>query len=165
MAIFGPGDPARFLFLFRAIRRGRFLMFGKGETLYHPLYIDNLVDAFELAAARPGTGEVYLIGDADYYSLNDLVRAVATSMNMEVRIIHLPFRPLWWASTACEFICRPLNIEPPLFRRRLTGFGRIVRSALTRHVKDSTISQKLIWRLGSRELQNGIGRRGICECC
>ena len=122
MAIFGPGDPARFLFLFRAIRRGRFLMFGRGETLYHPLYIDNLVDAFELAAARPGTGEVYLIGDADYYSLNELVRAVATSMNMEVRIIHLPFRPLWWASTACEFICRPLNIEPPLFRRRADWF-------------------------------------------
>ena len=71
MAIYGPGDPARFLFLFRAVKRGRFLMFGSGDTLYHPLYIDNLVDAFELAGGRPGRGEVYLIGDAQYYSLND----------------------------------------------------------------------------------------------
>ena len=122
MAIFGPGDPARFLFLFRAAKRGRFLMFGDGETLYHPLYIDNLVDAFELAAATPGTGEVYLIGDAQFYSLNDLVRAVGTSMGQDVRIIHLPFQPLWMGAIACEAVCTPLGIEPPLFRRRADWF-------------------------------------------
>ena len=122
MAIFGPGDPARFLFLFRATKRGRFLMFGNGETLYHPLYIDNLVDAFELAAAKPGTGEVYLIGDAAFFSLNDLVRAVATSMDRHVRIIYLPFQPLWMAAVACEAVCTQLGIEPPLFRRRADWF-------------------------------------------
>lgn len=122
MAIYGPGDPARFLFLFRAVRGGRFLMFGAGRTLYHPLYIDNLVDAFLSASERPGTGETYLIGDARYYSLNDLVRAVAASMDREVRILHLPFAPLWAAAAACETVCRPLGIEPPLFRRRADWF-------------------------------------------
>ena len=122
MAIYGPGDPARFLFLFRAVKRGRFLMFGNGDTLYHPLYIDNLIDAFELAGDRPGRGEVYLIGDAHYHSLNELVRAVATSMNTDVRIIHLPFRPLWMAAAACEAVCTPLGVEPPLFRRRADWF-------------------------------------------
>ena len=53
MGIYGPGDPGRFLMLYRAVRRGRFLMFGDGETFYHPCYIDNLVDAFELAAEHP----------------------------------------------------------------------------------------------------------------
>ena len=122
MAIYGPGDPARFLHLFRAVKRGRFLMFGGGETLYHPLYIDNLVDAFELAAATPGTGEVYLIGDARYCSLNDLVKAVATSMGRDVQIVHLPLQPLWIAAVACETVCKPLGIEPPLFRRRADWF-------------------------------------------
>ena len=122
MAIYGPGDPARFLHLFRTVKRGRFLMFGGGETLYHPLYIDNLVDAFELAAATPGTGEVYLVGDAQYYSLNDLVKSVATSMGQGVQIIHLPFQPLWIAATACETLCKPLGIEPPIFRRRADWF-------------------------------------------
>ena len=122
MAIYGPGDPARFLFLFRAVRRGRFLMFGDGETFYHPLYIDNLVDAFLLAGARPGTGETYLIGDARYCALNDLVRAVAASLDREVRILHLPFAPLWAAAATCEAVCRPLGIEPPLFRRRADWF-------------------------------------------
>ena len=122
MAIYGPGDPARFLFLFRAVKRGRFLMFGDGKTLYHPLYIDNLIDAFELAGERPGYGEVYLIGDAEYHTLNNLVRAVATSMEAEVRILHLPFAPLWMAAATCETVCRPLSIEPPLFRRRADWF-------------------------------------------
>ena len=104
------------------MKRGRFLMFGSGDTLYHPLYIDNLVDAFELTGRRPGRGEVYLIGDAQYYSLNDLVRAVATSMDIQVRIHHLPFAPLWIAAATCEAICKPLSIEPPLFRRRADWF-------------------------------------------
>ncbi len=122
MAIYGPGDPARFLFLFRAVKRGRFLMFGDGQTLYHPLYIDNLVDAFELAASHPGRGEAYLIGDAQYYALNDLVEAVATAMGQSIRITHLPFAPLWVASAICEAVCMPLGIEPPLFRRRADWF-------------------------------------------
>jgi nucleoside-diphosphate-sugar epimerase len=122
MAIYGPGDPARFLFLFRAARRGRFLMFGDGRTFYHPLYIDNLVDAFELAGEQPGRGEVYLIGDERYYTLDDLVKAVGVSLEVDVKITHLPFLPLWVASVACEAVCTPLGIEPPLFRRRADWF-------------------------------------------
>jgi 2-alkyl-3-oxoalkanoate reductase len=38
-------------------------MFGNGQTTYHPLYIDNLVDAFELAAQQEfAIGGTYLIG-------------------------------------------------------------------------------------------------------
>ena len=39
-----------------------------------------------------------------------------------VRIIHLPFQPLWLAATACEAVCQPFGIEPPLFRRRADWF-------------------------------------------
>ena len=39
--------------IFRRVAEGTFPMFGSGRTLYHPLYIDILVDAFLLAMA-PG---------------------------------------------------------------------------------------------------------------
>ena len=52
-AIYGPGDPERFFMIFKRVARGTFPMFGNGKTLYHPLYIDNLVDAFMLCLA-PG---------------------------------------------------------------------------------------------------------------
>lgn len=123
-AIYGPGDPARFLMLFKMVAKGRFLMFGDGETFYHPVHIDNLVDAFLLAAEAGDdtTGETYLIGDADYWSLNDLVTHVAAAMNAEARIVHLPFWPLWLSSWACEMVCKPFRVSPPLFRRRANWF-------------------------------------------
>jgi nucleoside-diphosphate-sugar epimerase len=119
MGIYGPGDPGRFLMLFRQARKGRFPMFGDGETFYHPLYIDNLVDAFELCAAHAkAVGETYLIGDDRYVSLNELVRGVGRALDRPVRIVYLPFAPLWAAAALCEAVCMPLGIEPPLFRRR-----------------------------------------------
>lgn len=122
-AIYGPGDPERFFMLFKMVKKGRFLMFGNGKAHYHPVYIDNLVDAFELAAASErGDGEIYLIGDEEYYSLNDLVYAIAKTLGVDLTIRYLPFWPLWMAAAACELAYKPIGIDPPLFRRRVDWF-------------------------------------------
>jgi nucleoside-diphosphate-sugar epimerase len=125
-AIYGPGDPERFLILFRMVKRQSFLMFGNGRTFYHPVYIDNLVDAFVAAAEKEGVrGETYIIGDERYYSLNDLVRHVAHAIGVSVRIRHVPFWPLWSAALACEMACKPLRLTPPIFRRRVDWFRQV----------------------------------------
>lgn len=125
-AIYGPGDPGRFLILFRLVKRGTFLMFGDGDTFYHPVHVDNLVDAFELAAERNGIqGRNYIIGDEHYYSLNQLVQAVASAIEVPIRIRHLPFWPVWTAAWACETVCKPLRLSPPLFRRRVDWFRQV----------------------------------------
>ena len=125
-AIYGPGDPGRFLILFRLVKRGSFLMFGNGETFYHPVYIDNLVDAFELAATKEGiNGGTYIIADEHYYSLNDLVTHVAKAIDETVRIWHLPFWPILSAAVVCEKICKPLRLSPPLFKRRVDWFRQV----------------------------------------
>jgi len=149
MAIYGPGDPGRFLLLFRAVRSGRFLMFGDGKTLYHPLYIDNLVDAFELAAERSeAIGRTYLIGDDRYYSLNELVREVGQSLGLEVKITHLPFRPLWAAALVCEAVCVPLRIEPSLFRRRVDWFRQNRAFSIERAKRELGYRPKVDLRTG-----------------
>lgn len=125
-AIYGPGDPGRWLMLFRMAQKGRFLMFGDGETTYHPVYIDNLVDLFLLAAEKPeASGRTYIGGDERYYTLNDIVRMVGEAIDVDVDIVHLPFWPLWLASAAVEFACKPFGIEPPLFRRRADWFRQV----------------------------------------
>ena len=125
-AIYGPGDPGRFLILFRLVKRGTFLMFGDGDTFYHPVHVDNLVDAFELAAERNGIqGRNYIIGDEHYYSLNQLVQAVASAIEVPIRIRHLPFWPVWTAAWACETVCKPLRLSPLLFRRRVDWFRQV----------------------------------------
>lgn len=122
-AIYGPGDPERFVMLFRMVKKGRFMMFGSGKAHYHPVYIDNLVDAFELAAtAEKGIGEAYLIGDEKYYKLNDLISAIGEALGVKVTIWHLPFWPLWLTALACEIAYKPFPADPPLFRRRVDWF-------------------------------------------
>jgi len=126
MAIYGPGDPARFLMLYRQAKKGWFPMFGDGSAFYHPLYIDNFIDAFELAAEKPeARGQTYLIGDEEYFPIKELVRKVGTAMGIDVKIVHLPFRPVWVAALLCEALCMPLRISPPLFRRRVDWYRQV----------------------------------------
>jgi nucleoside-diphosphate-sugar epimerase len=122
-AIYGPGDPERFFMIFKRVARGTFPMFGDGKTLYHPLYIDNLVDAF--IAAMPldvGNGEAYLIADENYVEIEQLVKAVAAALGVIVRIPHFPLWPLVAAGHVCETICKPLGVTPPIFPRRVDWY-------------------------------------------
>ena len=122
-AIYGPGDPGRWLMLYRMVSTGRFLMFGDGKANYHPVYIDNLIDAFEFASLKNGTsGGTYLIGDELYYPLNELVLLVAGAIDTNVRVIHLPFWPLWLGAAATEAAFKPIGRQPPIFRRRVDWF-------------------------------------------
>lgn len=125
-AIYGPGDPGRFVMIFRRVAKGVFPMFGSGRTFYHPVYIDNLVDAF-LLAAQPGVGagRAYIIGDAEYFSIEELVRRVARAMGVPVRIPHYPIWPLLAAGHVCEKVCKPFGIEPPIFPRRVDWFRQV----------------------------------------
>ena len=125
-AIYGPGDPGRFVMIFRRAKQGRFPIFGSGRTYYHPLYIDNLVDAFVLAMQPgAGAGEAYIIGDDDYMSIEDLVKRTGTAVGTEVKTPHLPLLPLIVAGHLCEKLCKPFGIDPPIFPRRVDWFRQV----------------------------------------
>lgn len=122
-AIFGPGDLGRYFLIFKLLQRGWFPMFGSGKVLYHSLYIDNFLDAFELAMdPERGNGEAYLIADEGYQSIKTLVAMAAEAMGAEARFRHFPLWPLMAASHVVEAVCKPLGITPPLHPRRLEWY-------------------------------------------
>jgi nucleoside-diphosphate-sugar epimerase len=122
-AIYGPGDPERFLMIFRRVARGTFPMFGDGRTFYHPLYIDNLVDAFVQAMQDGvGDGEAYLIADDQYLEIEALVKRVGRALDVEVKIPHYPVWPVVAAGHVVEKACRPFGITPPIFPRRVDWY-------------------------------------------
>lgn len=126
--IYGPGDCGRFLMLYQFVKKGTFFMFSNGNIDYHTVYIDNLIDAFELASQIEGiNGEDFIIADERVYTLNDIITQVAGALGTKVKIRYLPFWPLWFAALVCELFCKPFGISPPLFRRRADWF-RMVRS-------------------------------------
>jgi nucleoside-diphosphate-sugar epimerase len=120
--IYGPGD-LRFWKLFSLVQRGRFVMFGTGQTYLHLVYIDDLVDGLILCAqVAASCGQTYILAGDRYVSLNELVALVAAAVDARRPPWRLPFWPLQLASTLCEGLLRPWGVEPPLHRRRAAFF-------------------------------------------
>jgi nucleoside-diphosphate-sugar epimerase len=121
-AIYGPGD-TRMLKMFRMVRRGLFFFVGDGEANFHPVYIDDLVDAFLLCMDKPdAVGEVFIIGGPRYLPLREYVGAAAKALNRKPPWLHLPYEPLYQLARTMEAVCSPLGLQPPLHRRRLKFF-------------------------------------------
>jgi len=136
-AIYGPGDPARFLMIYKRAKKGRFPIFGNGATYYHPIYIDNLVDAFLLAMPQgAGAGEAYIIADEEYFSIEELAKRVGKAIGVEVATPHFPIWPLIVAGHVCEKACKPFGIVPPIFPRRVDWFRQIRAFRIDKAKKD-----------------------------
>lgn len=122
VGIYGPGD-TRFLKLFKYIHSGKFRMFGSGEVLYHLTYIDDLLDGIELVGETPGIeGGIFTLAGPRYTTLNEFVETIAEVLGVQVSKRHYPVWPVWTAGAVCEFLCRPLRINPPIYRRRVEFF-------------------------------------------
>jgi nucleoside-diphosphate-sugar epimerase len=119
--VYGPGCP-RTEKLFRTIARGRFVMAGAGTALRHCVYIRDMLDAFDLAAAADDArGLVVIVGDAAAVRVRDLLCEIAALVEARPpRSIPL------WALHACGLVAETVfgfaGREPPLSRRTLKFF-------------------------------------------
>ncbi len=121
-AIYGPGDK-RLLKLFRMARRRWCPILGSKPCLYHLIHVDDLVDIMIRAATHPAaTGEAFIAGDPAPVPLDQLLTIMAEAQGRKSSIIRLPMAPFWAAAIACETLCKPLGINPPIYRRRLKFF-------------------------------------------
>lgn len=123
-SVYGPGDIRGWLKLYRMVTRGWFLMIGDGRTMNHPVFVENLVDLFELSGTAPAAkGRVYLAGDEEPVTLTQLVQAVAQAVGAPVHIIRFPWYQLaLMGATVVEGLSKVFRIRPPVFRRRLSWF-------------------------------------------
>jgi nucleoside-diphosphate-sugar epimerase len=123
-SVYGPGDIRGWLKLYRMVARGWFLMIGDGRTLNHPVYVENLVDLFELTGTHPAAkGRIYLAGDDAPVTLTELVQRVGAAIGTQVRILRFPwYRIAWLGATAIESTSKLVGVRPMVFRRRLSWF-------------------------------------------
>jgi nucleoside-diphosphate-sugar epimerase len=122
VGIYGPGDD-RFLKLFRYIYKDKFRMIGDGKVLYHMTFVEDLVRGIALAGEKEeALGEIFTIGGDGYVTLNDMVEEISKIYHKPVSNFRIPVWPVWTAGLLCEIICKPLNIDPPIFRRRVDFF-------------------------------------------
>ena len=148
--IYGAGD-RRLLKLFRGVARRRFVILGDGEIFYHLTHIDDLVEGFRLAATVPGAaGRTYILAGGEVTTLNELVRIIGAEAGVPGEPWHLPVWPFWVAGAACEAICAPLKIEPPLYRRRVDFFTKSRALDITRARTELDFQPRVTLREGVR---------------
>jgi nucleoside-diphosphate-sugar epimerase len=122
--IYGPGD-RRLLKLFRGVARRRWITLGRGEIYYHLTYIDDLVEGFRLCGEHPAAANrTYILAGGEVTTLNALVDLIARAAGVPPPRLHVPVWPVWMAGAACEALCAPFGIEPPLYRRRVDFFTK-----------------------------------------
>jgi len=124
-ALYGPGDPGRFLMLYKRVKKGWFPFFGDGSAFYHPVYVTNFCDAFSLALKTPASkGRTYIIADGEYFHIKDIVRKIADIMSVKCAFVRLPFYPMYWLSFVVAGIwkCLPFAGDPPIFPRRVDWY-------------------------------------------
>jgi nucleoside-diphosphate-sugar epimerase len=129
--IYGPGD-RRLLKLFRhAVRR--FPILGRGKIYYHLTYIDDLVDGFRLCGEHPAAANrAYILAGPEIATLEEVLRMIAAAADVKPRALHLPVWPFWLAGAACEVVCTPFGVEPPIYRRRVEFFTKSRAFDITR---------------------------------
>jgi len=122
-AVYGPGE-RRFLKLFRPIANRRFVLIGSGRTRLHFIHRDDAVEGIIKAAMAPqAAGETFLLADRSPITTGDLVRMIAELLGVPPPRLRVPYTPVKLLALATEAICRPLRLQPPLYRRRLAFFG------------------------------------------
>jgi dihydroflavonol-4-reductase len=69
-------------------------------------------------------GRTYILAGDEAPTLNHLVQVIAEEAGVAPLRLHLPVWPFWMAGAACELICAPFGVEPPLYRRRVDFFTK-----------------------------------------
>jgi len=159
--IYGPGD-TRLLRLFKAICHKKFIMIGKGDVFYQLTYIDDLIDAFELCGQKKeALGEIYIIAGNESPTLNELVEVIAKAVDVPVPRKRFPFFwPVWLASWICEAVCKPLGVEPPLFRRRVDFFRKNRAFDISKARKELGFEPKIDLETGIKITADWYKRQG-----
>jgi nucleoside-diphosphate-sugar epimerase len=122
--VYGPGD-RRLLKLFRAINKRTFVMIGNGENLHHPIYIDDLIEGFLLAASsEAAVGKVLVLAGKEPVTTNEMVETIARQLGTKVRGFRAPLTPFLMLAVVADKTCSPLGIQPPIHPRRMDFFRK-----------------------------------------
>lgn len=97
--VYGPGD-LHLLGFFTSINKGLFRVIAGGTALLHPVYIDDMTEAFLLCAQRPeAVGRSYNIAGEHPVTIRTLATAIAHSMGKQLPGGSIP---LWLANLASD---------------------------------------------------------------
>lgn len=134
-AIYGPGE-RRLLKLFKMANKSYFPILGKGKCWYHLVHVEDLVGGMMRSAVEEkALGEAFIIGAGEPIRLEDMATIIAKVYDNKLHVIRLPIGPFFLMGDLCELLCKPLKIEPPIYRRRVAFYSKD-RNFSTKKMRD-----------------------------
>jgi len=147
--VYGAGVRGNFLRLLAWVHAGYPVPLGAIRNQRSLLYLGNLVDAIATLLARPAApGRAYLLRDGADVSTPDLIRRLATQMDVPVRLLPIPAWGLHLAgritgrAEAVRRLTDSLVIDDARFRRE-TGW-------IPRYTVDQGLRETVDWYLATR---------------
>lgn len=120
--VYGP-NCRRTLKLFKSIKKGRFFFVGNGRTLRHPIYVDDMVEGFEIAATHPqAPGDVFIMAGPQAVTLLELAEEIAQTVGVASPRLKMPETLVWPACYLLEVGFGLLGRPAPFTRRSLKFF-------------------------------------------
>jgi nucleoside-diphosphate-sugar epimerase len=149
--VYGPRDQ-RLLKLFKGVSHGRFPLFGSGSGRRHMVYVDDVVSAFFAACEREeAAGQGMIVAGPRPCTLRELIEAVRQVTGSARYGWRLPLTPMLATAAVVEDVCQALQIDPPIYRRRMDFFTS--DSAF-----DTSRARRLLGWAPAVELDDGIRR-------
>lgn len=120
--VYGPRCP-RTQKIMRALSKGRFPIFGKGENMRHPVYISDAVIGLERCAAADNvSGEIFIIAGESPVTAKGLIKVMSDQLGVRPPSIVLPLGLGKLVGFSLETVFKLLKKQPPFSRRSLEFF-------------------------------------------
>jgi nucleoside-diphosphate-sugar epimerase len=149
--VYGPGD-LHLLGFFSSIKKGWFRVINGGGAMLHPIYIDDMTQAFLLCAQHPeAIGRSYNLAGDHPVSIHELATTIAHSLGKELPSGSIPF---WLANLASDVFAVTPGIKgekAPLTHSR-------VKFLTSSRIYDSSRAQSELGFAPTVTLEEGIKR-------
>jgi nucleoside-diphosphate-sugar epimerase len=138
------------------------MMLGSGQVNFHMVYIDDLIDGFLLCGTKENSlGRVYILAGEAPVTLNQLVQIIAEAIGVSPPKLRFPVAPVYAAGFLCELVCKPLGINPPLYRRRVDFFKKNRSFDISKAKRELGFAPKIDVRTGIGLLAGWYRKEGL----
>ena len=151
-AIYGPGDK-RLLKLFKLAKLPLIPLIGFSKGLYHLIHVEDLVRFMVYVTGEPAAvGNTYICGSPQPMSIKKMILQISSVLGRKAKFVRIPAWPVFMLGDICELVCKPLNIEPIIYRRRIAFF-----------TKDRAFSTERMQAIGfTPQISDAAGLEQLC---
>jgi nucleoside-diphosphate-sugar epimerase len=147
--VYGPGD-IHLAGFFSAVLRRQFRPIGPRQVWLHPIYIDDMTEAFVQCGAHPAAvGECFHIAGRRPVALEELAAAIAEAAGTELPRGHIPLPAARAVASVGDALPRRLKRVAPLTRNRLDFLTHS-------RVYDVSKAERLLGFTAATDLRTGV---------